>query len=98
MRPFSDLGDDELAGALRAIRPEPAPAFAAKLDERAAAGFVQADPGAGYAGHPADSATTEDEPGDGDPRGAELGARKCGHVILQPSGFHERTYYVGAAR
>jgi hypothetical protein len=39
MKPFSDLRDDELAAALLAVRPEPSPAFAAELDERAAAGF-----------------------------------------------------------
>lgn len=31
--------DDRLAAELRALRPEPSPEFAAKLDERAAAGF-----------------------------------------------------------
>jgi hypothetical protein len=39
MKSFSDLRDDELAAALSAVRPEPSPAFAAELDERAAAGF-----------------------------------------------------------
>jgi hypothetical protein len=36
MEPFED---DRLIGALEALRPEPRPAFAAELDERAAAGF-----------------------------------------------------------
>jgi hypothetical protein len=39
MKPFSEMGDAELAAALRGIRPEPSPAFAAELDQRAAAGF-----------------------------------------------------------
>lgn len=39
MRPFSEMGDDDLGAALRAIRPEPNPAFAAELDQRLAAGF-----------------------------------------------------------
>src|SRR5215213_8479043 len=37
MRPFRD--EAELADALRELRPEPWPEFAAKLDARAAAGF-----------------------------------------------------------
>ena len=36
MEPFRD---DELSATLRELRPAPAPAFAAELDERAAAGF-----------------------------------------------------------
>lgn len=39
MRPFSEMGESELAAALAALRPEPSPAFAAELDERVAAGF-----------------------------------------------------------
>lgn len=39
MKPFSEMGDAELAAALRGIRPEPSSAFAAKLDQRVAAGF-----------------------------------------------------------
>lgn len=44
MRPFSEMGDDELGTALRAIRPEPSPSFAAELDQRAAAGFPRRSP------------------------------------------------------
>jgi hypothetical protein len=47
MKPFSDLHEDELAAAMRAIRPEPAPAFAAELDQRAAAGFPRRSGGGG---------------------------------------------------
>lgn len=39
MKPFSEMGDAELAAALRGIRPEPSPAFASELDQRVAAGF-----------------------------------------------------------
>ncbi len=38
MEPFED---DRLVAALESLRPEPRPTFAAKLDERAAAGFPQ---------------------------------------------------------
>lgn len=47
MKPFSEMRDDELATALRSLRPEPSPAFAAKLDQRAAAGFPRRSPQAG---------------------------------------------------
>ncbi|HEY1854195.1 MAG TPA: DUF4349 domain-containing protein [Solirubrobacterales bacterium] len=39
MKPFSEMGDSELAAALHSLRPEPSPAFATELDQRAAAGF-----------------------------------------------------------
>ncbi|MBS1879986.1 MAG: DUF4349 domain-containing protein [Actinobacteria bacterium] len=39
MKPFSEMGEAELAAALHSLRPEPRPAFAAELDERLAAGF-----------------------------------------------------------
>jgi hypothetical protein len=39
MKPFSEMRDDELAAALHTLRPQPSPAFAAELDQRAAAGF-----------------------------------------------------------
>lgn len=42
MKPFRD--DTDLAAELRALRPPPRPAFAAKLDERAAAGFPRRSP------------------------------------------------------
>jgi hypothetical protein len=35
------MGDDQLGAAIRAIRPEPSPAFAAELDQRLAAGFAR---------------------------------------------------------
>lgn len=44
MKRFSQMGDDELAAALRSLRPEPSPAFAAELDQRAAAGFPRRSP------------------------------------------------------
>jgi Domain of unknown function (DUF4349) len=44
MKPFSEMGDAELAAALRGIRPEPTPAFAAELDQRVAAGFPRRAP------------------------------------------------------
>src|SRR5882757_5800764 len=44
MKPFSDMGDDELAAALRSLRPQPSPAFAAELDQRVAAGFPRRSP------------------------------------------------------
>jgi hypothetical protein len=44
MKPFSDMRDDELAAALRSLRPEPSPAFAAELDQRLAAGFPRRSP------------------------------------------------------
>jgi hypothetical protein len=44
MKAFSDMGDDELAAALRSLRPEPSPAFAAALDQRVAAGFPRRSP------------------------------------------------------
>lgn len=44
MKPFSEMGDAELAAALRSLRPEPSPAFAAELDQRAAAGFPRRSP------------------------------------------------------
>ena len=44
MKPFSEMGDAELAAALRTLRPEPSPAFAAELDQRAAAGFPRRSP------------------------------------------------------
>jgi Domain of unknown function (DUF4349) len=42
MKPFRD--DAELIAELRALRPAPQPAFAAELDERAAAGFPRRSP------------------------------------------------------
>ena len=42
MKPFRD--DTDLAAELRALRPPPRPAFAAELDERAAAGFPRRSP------------------------------------------------------
>jgi hypothetical protein len=39
MKPFSEMSNEELGDALRAIRPQPSPAFTAELDQRAAAGF-----------------------------------------------------------
>lgn len=39
MKPFSEMREEELAAALRSLRPEPSPAFAAELDQRVAAGF-----------------------------------------------------------
>jgi len=44
MKPFSEMRDEELAAALRSPRPEPSPAFAAELDQRAAAGFPRRSP------------------------------------------------------
>ena len=44
MKPFSEMGDNELATALRSLRPEPSPAFAAELDQRVAAGFPRRPP------------------------------------------------------
>jgi len=44
MKPFSEMRDEELAAALRSLRPEPSPAFAAELDQRAAAGFPRRSP------------------------------------------------------
>ncbi len=44
MRPFSEMGDDELGAALSVIRPAPSPAFAAELDQRVAAGFPRRSP------------------------------------------------------
>jgi Domain of unknown function (DUF4349) len=42
MEPFKD--DTDLTAELRALRPKPRPAFAAELDERAAAGFPRRSP------------------------------------------------------
>jgi hypothetical protein len=42
MEPYTD--DNDLAAELRALRPEPRQEFAAKLDERAAAGFPRRSP------------------------------------------------------
>ena len=44
MKRFDEMGDAELAAALRSLRPEPSPAFAAELDQRAAAGFPRRSP------------------------------------------------------
>lgn len=44
MKRFDEMGDAELAAALRSLRPEPTPAFAAELDQRAAAGFPRRSP------------------------------------------------------
>ena len=42
--------DDKLAATLSALRPAPRPAFAAELDERAAAGFPRRSAGSDIAG------------------------------------------------
>lgn len=39
MKPFSEMGDAELAAELRSLRPEPDQDFATELDHRVAAGF-----------------------------------------------------------
>lgn len=44
MKRFDEMGDAELAAALRSLRPEPDPAFATELDQRAAAGFPRRSP------------------------------------------------------
>ena len=45
MEPFED---DRLVGALESLRPQPRPAFAAELDERAAAGFPRHSGGSAW--------------------------------------------------
>ena len=44
MKRFDEMGDAELAAALRSLRPEPSPAFTVELDQRAAAGFPRRSP------------------------------------------------------